>query len=271
VSGCAEPLPTVPERRAGAVEVRGEAVSSLQGVRVPQMAGTLTATEVGDELSGRLVGFLRETLGVWPPAEEFVVSSSPARATPGWDGDLRPFAGLESPGGTVVSVPPSALEEARELALGGRAAFEAGIGAILGRPSAELRRGVFRACRALVDLGEPGIWLPSSDRRLPEWLAAFPGEVLVVLDGEGRYAAGVGLKRHSALGQEIAVGTEPEQRGRGLARAIVAQAARRVFEEGAVATYLHDPANLASGKVAEAAGFPDLSWRVLGLSGGELA
>ena len=53
--------------------------------------------------------------------------------------------------------------------------------------------------------------------------------------------------------------------GRGLARRLVAQAARRVLDEGAVPTYLHDPANVASAKVADAAGLPDRGWSVLGL------
>ena len=61
------------------------------------------------------------------------------------------------------------------------------------------------------------------------------------------------------------MGTEPAVRGRGLARRLVAQAARRVLDEGAVPTYLHDPANVASARVAEAAGFPDLGWKTYGV------
>jgi hypothetical protein len=38
-----------------------------------------------------------------------------------------------------------------------------------------------------------------------------------------------------------------------------------VVDEGMVPTYLHDPANVASAHVAEAAGFPDRGWAVLGL------
>jgi GNAT superfamily N-acetyltransferase len=169
----------------------------------------------------------------------------------------------------VVSVPPEHLEQASSLAAAGRATFGAGVGELFGRPSARLRSGIFRAARRLVDLGEPGEWLASEYPRLPGWLAAFPGEVLVSFDDEGRYAAGVGLKRHSALGREIAVGTEPAHRGQGLARGLVAQAARRIFAEGATATYLHAPDNFASGAVATAAGFPDLGWRSIGLTGGE--
>ena len=54
-------------------------------------------------------------------------------------------------------------------------------------------------------------------------------------------------------------------RGRGLARRLVAQAARYVVDNGRVATYLHDPANTASARVADAAGFPDKGWSIVGL------
>ena len=117
--------------------------------------------------------------------------------------------------------------------------------------------------RSLPDVGE---WLPAGDPRVPGWLKPFGGEVLVVLDDDV-YVAGVGLKRHDEHGQEISVGTEEAARGRGLARRLVAQAARRLLAAGIVPTYLHDPANTASAKVADAAGFPDRGWTVLGMAG----
>jgi predicted GNAT family acetyltransferase len=89
--------------------------------------------------------------------------------------------------------------------------------------------------------------------------------VLIARDDDGSYLAGVGIKRHDANGHEVSVGTEPEARGRGLARRLVAQAARTLLDRGIVVTYLHDPANLASAHVADAAGFPDLGWKVLGM------
>jgi GNAT superfamily N-acetyltransferase len=95
-------------------------------------------------------------------------------------------------------------------------------------------------------------------------LHPFGGEVLVALI-DGGYAAGVGIKRHDRFGHELAVGTEERFTGRGLGRRLVAQAARRVIAEGMVPTYLHDPRNTASAKVADAAGFPDLGWKILGL------
>ena len=48
-------------------------------------------------------------------------------------------------------------------------------------------------------------------------------------------------------------------------RSPVAQAARRVLDQGAIATYQHDPLNIASSRVAEASGFPDRGWRSLGM------
>jgi GNAT superfamily N-acetyltransferase len=124
-------------------------------------------------------------------------------------------------------------------------------------------RGVFRWSTSPAPLPDAGIWLPYDDPRVPEWLRPFGGEVLVVLDGE-EYVAGVGVKRHDDAGHELAVGTEVAARGRGLARRLVAQAARRVLDEGAVPTYLHAPDNIASARAAEAAGFPDRGWSVIG-------
>jgi len=90
----------------------------------------------------------------------------------------------------------------------------------------------------------------------------------VAFDDAGEYAAGVGRKRHDDFGQELAVATEPAHRRRGLARSLVAQAAKRVYDEGAIATYLHRPDNEGSAAVAVAAGFPDLGWKVIGTTAG---
>jgi predicted GNAT family acetyltransferase len=89
----------------------------------------------------------------------------------------------------------------------------------------------------------------------------------MVWDDDGNYGAGVGLKKHDQWGWEISVGTEESLRGRGIARKIVATAARYIVAHGKVATYLHAPDNHASAKVADAAGFPDHGWRVLGFWG----
>lgn len=194
------------------------------------------------------------------------IVGSPHRAEPAWDGKVYPVAGVETPGGTVLSVPPD-LVAAVTAAGDDLATIGAALPEIVGRPDARFGRGVFRWCQELLDL-EPdraAVWMAPDDERVPPWLAVFNGDVLVHLDADGRYGAGVGRKRHDDFGQELAVATEEHLRGRGLARRLVAQAAHRVAEEGAVATYLHAVSNTASARVAEAAGFPDTGWCVLGV------
>jgi GNAT superfamily N-acetyltransferase len=205
------------------------------------------------------------------------IVGSPHRVEPAWDGKVYPVAGVETPGGTVLSVPPDLVEQVGA-AGGDLATIGAALPKIVGRPDARFGRGVFRWCQELVDFepdpdaggphlppGGQTVWLPPDDRRVPRWLAVFNGDVLVHLDADGRYGAGVGRKRHDDFGQELSVATEEHLRGRGLARRLVAQAARRVADEGAVATYLHAVSNTASARVAEAAGFPDIGWWVLGV------
>lgn len=194
-----------------------------------------------------------------------VVTTSPARVEPGWDGQVHPVVGVRSPEGTVLSLPPAVVDEARAVAeAGGLDELARRLGPLLGRPGARLGRAVFRWSESPAPLADAGIWLPVDDERVPAWLYPFGGQVLVVLI-DGEYAAGVGIKHHGRFGEELAVGTESRFSGRGLGRHLVAQAARQVIERGAVPTYLHDPRNLASAKVAEAAGFPDRGWHILGL------
>jgi GNAT superfamily N-acetyltransferase len=214
----------------------------------------------------RLALHLSSWLGHWPPTAPFAVVSSPARELPGWDGTVRPLAGVATPEGTVVSVPAGMLVAALDLLeRSGPDGFVAGVGELVAGVPGPLGRGVFRWCREPSDLPDAGEWVERGDPRVPEWLRPFNGAVLVAFDVDGRYAAGVGRKRHDAHGQELAVATEPAHRGRGLGRRLVAQAARRVAADGAVATYLHRADNRASAAVAEAAGFPDVGWQVLGL------
>jgi GNAT superfamily N-acetyltransferase len=172
---------------------------------------------------------------------------------------------VAGPEGTVLSVPRAVLADVRRLASeGGLDALATALGPMIGQPGRQLHQGIFRWTEAPADLDDAGIWLPWDDPRVPAWLHPFRGRALVALEAD-RYLAGVGIKRHDRYGHELAVGTDEAFRGRGLARRLVAQAARRVMADGAVPTYLHDPDNAASGRVADAAGFPDLGWRVLGL------
>lgn len=195
----------------------------------------------------RLDAHLASWLGAWPPSAPVVVTTSAARTSPGWDGAVLPFVGLRTPLGTVVSVAPDHVDAAMDAIRSGRVA-----------------EAVFRWCESPAPLESLGEWVPAADERVPAWLKPFGHDVLVAFDETtGRYAAGVGLKRHDALGWEISVGTERSHEGRGLARRLVATAARRVIDDGRVPTYLHDPTNTASARVADAVGFPDVGWRLL--------
>jgi GNAT superfamily N-acetyltransferase len=192
--------------------------------------------------------------------------ANPRRALPGWDGHVAPVVGVvTADGDALVGVAPDAYPAVARFVDGGAAGLDpllAAMPRLLGRPGVA-GLGVFRWSTEPAPLPDVGTWLPYDDPRVPSWLRPFGGEVLVVLDGDS-YVAGVGLKRHDDAGHEIAVGTEEAARGRGLARRLVAQAARRVLDEGAVPTYLHAPDNVASARAAEAAGFPDRGWSVVG-------
>ncbi len=212
----------------------------------------------------RLAAHLRHQLGAWPPPGPLLVTTSPERSRPGWDGSVRLVAGMEAPEGAVLSVPVDAVEPLRACGddLG---AVERALADVLGRPGARLVRSVLRWTGEPAPLPRLGAEVDAADPRVPEWLRPFAGEVLVAFDDDGRYLAGVGRKHHDRWCIELAVGTAPEARGRGLARRLVATAARRVLDEGAVPTYQHDADNLASARVADAVGFPDRGLRGLWL------
>ena len=188
------------------------------------------------EVPEPLAAHLRRELGAWPPTGGLTTAVGEARTQPGWDGRVRPVAGLRTPEGTIVSGADS----------------DEGLAEVVFRWATEPA--------ALEPLGE---WRPADDPALPDWLRPFGGDVLAVFDDNGAYLAGVGLKRHDDFVWEIAVGTEPAARGKGLARRLVATAARAVLDAGRVPTYLHDLTNHASAHVAEAAGFPDRGWGYL--------
>ena len=225
----------------------------------------MTTTDAHAIAPPRLVSHLSGWLGAWPPQQPPVVVGNPRNSRPGWDGAVHPVTGVATPdGAAVVGVPQEHVAAARAVAADLPSLLR-GLPHALGKPEARVYAGVFRWSTSPAPLPDAGVWLAAEDPSVPEWLRPFGGEVLMARDRDGRYLAGVGIKRHDAHGRELAVVTEAAAQGKGLARRLVAQAARRVLDEGAVPTYLHDPANVASARVAEAAGFPDVGWQVLGL------
>ncbi|HVR33315.1 MAG TPA: GNAT family N-acetyltransferase [Acidimicrobiia bacterium] len=213
----------------------------------------------------RLVRHLASWLGAWPPPSSGVtVVGSPRRTMPGWDGAVRILAGVSTPEGTIVSVPPAAVAAVTELAETLAESPDA-LGEALQRPGGRLFAGSFRWSDSPAPDQGRGVWLPREDPRVLPWLHPFNGDVLVGFE-DGEVAAGVGRKLHDEWGHELAVVTEPDHRGRGWAADLIAQAAHRVLVDGAIPTYLHSPDNEASARTAEAAGFPDRGWRILGFS-----
>jgi RimJ/RimL family protein N-acetyltransferase len=212
-----------------------------------------------------LAAHLRSYLGTWPPRQEVEVIAWPGREEPAWDGALVPAVVVASPEGTVVSVVPSALDATSSAVVGAtREDLRLRLGMAVGVGERVSPWVVLRWSGEPAPLEPVGLWVPSSSDGLPEWLKAFPGNVLATFDDEtGEYAGGVGIKRHTAWGHELAVGTAEDQRGKGLARRLVAQAGRDVLATGALPLYVHDANNVPSAKVADAAGFPDLGWRLL--------
>lgn len=226
----------------------------------PHADGRLPGEE---EVLDRLHRHLEGWLGEWPPAAMVTVAGSHRRTEPGWDGAVRPFAGVATPAGAVLSVPPDLAGAVRAAGSTLEEILEA-VPDALGRPGAVVGRGVYRYCLAPPAVEPVGEWVPAGDPDVPAWLRPFGGRVLVVRE-EGRYVAGLGIKRHDDLGLEVAVATDEAWRGRGLARALVARAAATILGAGGVPIYLHGRGNAASARVAEAAGFPDQGWAILGL------
>lgn len=215
-------------------------------------------------MAERLAAHLSAWLGGWPPRTAVDVIGAAVRTQPGWDGKVRPVLGVRSPDAGVLAVPPESAATVAGLASGGWAALAEKTAAAVGLPDHRWYEAVLRWSTAPALLPDAGHWVSATANGVPEWLRPFGGRVLVA-EEDGVHLAGVGLKHHDAVGRELAVVTTPEARGRGLARRLVAQAARQVLADGGMPTYLHDTSNVASARVADAAGFPDVGWRVVGL------
>ncbi|NQY56646.1 MAG: GNAT family N-acetyltransferase [Ilumatobacteraceae bacterium] len=215
---------------------------------------------------------LQSWIGGWPPSSPVKIVSWPDSIGPAWDGRNRLATGaVDSDGNVVVGVAP-AVAAALPDRIAGIDELRATMPDAVGRPGVlglgALRWGV--DVPGPDELPDVGVWLPAAlandpdDQRVDTWLAPFGGDVLVALDDDGKYLGGVGLKRHNDLGREIAVVTAEAARGRGIARRLVAQAARRVLADGMAVTYLHAHDNIASAHVARASGFPDTGWQIVG-------
>lgn len=225
---------------------------------------------VDGQVDSRLTAHLSSWLGAWPPRTAVDVVGSPVRDRPAWDGGHTSLVGVATPARALLSVPPARAEAvARVIGPLSDVGVRRAVVRALGEEGKLLGRGVFRWSRrvpgvaVLPDVGE---WIDPRDDRVPAWLRPFNyAQVLIAWDADGAYGAGVGIKRHDPVGHELAVVTTTALQRRGIGTRLVAQAARRVLDEGGLPTYLHDPDNAASAHVADAAGFADRGWSVYGL------
>src|SRR5687767_7346946 len=135
-----------------------------------------------DDVLGRLDGHLRHWLGDWPPASMVTVVGSERRTEPGWDGTVRPFAGVETPHGTILSVPPDRVDAVRSAGSTLEGILDA-VPEALGQPGAVVGRGVYRYALAPPEVEPIGEWVPADAPDVPAWLRPFGGEVLVVREG----------------------------------------------------------------------------------------
>lgn len=224
---------------------------------------------MAEPIERRLELHLRSWVGAWPPPEPGVhVVGDPARLEPTWDGAVRPLQGVSNTAGTVIAVPPKSVRAVEEAIADGldRDGLGDDLGEILGVGPAAFGAGVFRTTSSInQEVDDLGVWFDEQTADLPEWLAPFNGRRLVAFDNDGSVLGSVGVKVHDEYGQEISVVTEEAARGAGVARRLVATAARRILADGSAPTYLHAPDNTASARVADAVGFFDEGWLVHGL------
>jgi uncharacterized protein (DUF1501 family) len=165
-----------------------------------------------------------------------------------------PVRALARKGGAVVAVAPAWSGLLREH-LDGAATLGTALDQVAAIVGGQHFSWVARTGVAIAAPSAEVTVLDTTDPRLPEWVIGhFSGEAWVVLDDDGQVLSTAVLKRYDDRLREISVGTSEAARGRGLAKAVTAAAARAVLSEGRAVLYNHDATNLSSAKVAEAVG-----------------
>jgi GNAT superfamily N-acetyltransferase len=184
------------------------------------------------------------------PVEQLVPGQVAVTETPH---PSMPVRALTRRGGAVVGVVPRWSRLLREH-LRGPATILPSLKAVAAAIPGHLFSGVARTGVAIPPPSVEVAVVDATDPRLPSWVIGhFTGEAWIVL-GEGEVLSTAVLKRYDDRLREISVGTSETARGRGLAKAVVAAAARAVLAEGRAVLYNHDPDNHASARVAESVG-----------------
>lgn len=214
--------------------------------------------------------YARDVLGCDPALARsgaVQVLASRQRALPAWGGYVLPIIGLSFERGAVIAARPD-LAEAVTVALGSTlrlsALDRAGLARVR-RAVQQLTPHAFHLAGDLLAADAATLAPPTAPRRAelipvgdPAGLALrhrFDGAVFGVRGPRGSLVSWAALKVKSAGMWEIAVATEPEYRGRGHARDVVAAAAAYALDHGCVPIYVHDHENRESAFVARALGF----------------
>lgn len=194
------------------------------------------------------------------------LSSSPRREQVSWCDFRVPFLMLQHAGATHVSMASDLLPAVRRLIepsqedLDGRQVLAMQELVRAAHPTARCLWGHALYC-------EPERFEPV-DRREIERLACddpqaeglrehFDGPIFVARASGGKIASWAAIKLKSDDVWEIAVTTEDEYRGRGLAKVVVSAATQHILESGRVPMYVHDHSNQPSAKVARALGYEE--------------
>ena len=193
------------------------------------------------------------------------VVPSERRGRPGWGGYTVPLLALSTTGGGVISVRPDLLDRVRAEMQPIRPGHPLGVvelerlrrvsttvvpyayclnGYVLYTDGEHFRPRASRASR-----------VPRDDPRGADLRRRFDGEIFAIRNTRGEIASWAAIKLKSDAVWEIAVVTEAAYRGQGLAREVVSAATAHILEQGRVALYVHDRANVASAKVCRSLGY----------------
>jgi RimJ/RimL family protein N-acetyltransferase len=193
--------------------------------------------------------------------------SEPRRGLPAWHGFTMPIVGLSFAQGAVVACRPDLVERLRgELGSDSRQPY------LDGPAFRRLWRAVSRSAENAFTLAgdfraaSAATFAPTRSMERAELIAEddtaalhlrtrFDGAIFGVRGPHGRLISWAAIKLKSERVWELAVATEPDYRGRGYARDVVAAATQYTLEQARLPIYIHDRDNGTSAFVARAVGF----------------
>jgi GNAT superfamily N-acetyltransferase len=195
------------------------------------------------------------------------VLSVSARGLPAWHGFTMPIVGLSFAPGAVVACRPDLVDtlraqlgsDAHQPYLDGPAFRRLWRAVARCTPNAFTLAGDLRAAAAATFAPTPTIdraeFLTDDDSAALHLRTRFDGAIFGVRGPRGRLVSWAAIKLKSDSVWELAVATEPDYRGRGYARDVVAAAASYTLDRGRLPIYIHDRDNRTSAFVARAIGF----------------